>query len=94
MAVTQVFAGIPVVDQERRHRSHCARAGDRCVHDPRHSKRETLPVEFSLSGATLEAAGSLTFPWSEFDMIAPSIGGFVNVTGKATMEFDLCPEHA
>ena len=53
------------------------------------SKTETLPVEFTLSGSTLEAAGSLTFPWSEFGMSAPSIGGFVNVTEKATMEFDL-----
>jgi polyisoprenoid-binding protein YceI len=53
------------------------------------SKRETLPVEMSLSGSTLEAVGSLTFPWSEFGMTAPSIGGFVNVTDKATLEFDL-----
>ena len=53
------------------------------------TKRETLPVEFSLAGSTLEAAGSLTFPWSEFGMTAPSVGGFVNVTEKATMEFDL-----
>jgi len=53
------------------------------------SKRETLPVEFSLVGSTLEVAGSLTFPWGEFGMTAPSIGGFVNVTEKATMEFDL-----
>ena len=53
------------------------------------SKRETLPVEMSLSGSTFEAVGSLTFPWSEFGMTAPSIGGFVNVTEKATMEFDL-----
>jgi polyisoprenoid-binding protein YceI len=53
------------------------------------SKLETLPVEFTLSGSALEAAGSLTFPWSEFGMTAPSVGGFVSVTGKATMEFDL-----
>jgi polyisoprenoid-binding protein YceI len=53
------------------------------------SKRETLPVELSLVGSTLEAVGSLTFPWSEFGMTAPSVGGFVNVTEKATMEFDL-----
>jgi polyisoprenoid-binding protein YceI len=58
------------------------------------SKRETLPVEFSLSGSTLQAAGALTFPWSEFGMTAPSVGGFVNVTGKATMEFDLRLQHA
>lgn len=58
------------------------------------AKRETLPVEFSLAGATLETAGSLTFPWSEFGMTAPSIGGFVNVTEHATMEFDLRLAHA
>jgi polyisoprenoid-binding protein YceI len=53
------------------------------------SKKETLPVEMSLSGSTFQAVGSLTFPWSEFGMSAPSIGGFVNVTERATMEFDL-----
>jgi polyisoprenoid-binding protein YceI len=53
------------------------------------SKRETLPLEMTVSAGTLAAAGSLTFPWSEFGMTAPSLGGFVNVTGKATMEFDL-----
>jgi polyisoprenoid-binding protein YceI len=53
------------------------------------SKSRTLPVEFTLTGSTLEAAGSITFPWSEFGMSAPSVGGFVNVTEKATMEFDL-----
>ena len=42
-----------------------------------------------VSGSTFQAVGSLTFPWSEFGMTAPSVGGFVNVTGKATMEFDL-----
>ncbi len=53
------------------------------------AKSRTLPVEFTLSGSTLEAAGSITFPWSEFGMSAPSVGGFVTVTEKATMEFDL-----
>jgi len=53
------------------------------------SKRETVPLELTLSGSTLEAVGSLTFPWGEFGMTAPSVGGFVNVTDRATMEFDL-----
>jgi polyisoprenoid-binding protein YceI len=53
------------------------------------SRSRTLPVEFTLSGSTLQAVGSITFPWSEFGMSAPSIGGFVNVTETATMEFDL-----
>jgi hypothetical protein len=37
----------------------------------------------------LHAAGSLSFPWSQFKMSAPSIGGFVTVTDEATPEFDL-----
>jgi polyisoprenoid-binding protein YceI len=53
------------------------------------SRKETVPVEISLSGSTFDAVGSLTFPWSEFGMTAPSLGGFVNVTEHATMEFDL-----
>jgi polyisoprenoid-binding protein YceI len=69
---------------------HVARASVTGVFDIHGiSKQETLPVELSLSGSTLQAAGSLTFPWSEFGMSAPSVGGFVTVTGKATMEFDL-----
>jgi hypothetical protein len=44
----------------------------------------------SIHGAsTLQAAGSVRFPWSDFGMTAPSIGGFVTVTDKAAMEFDL-----
>jgi hypothetical protein len=53
------------------------------------SKQETVPLQMSLSSSAIQAAGSLTFPWSEFNMTAPSVGGFVNVTNKATMEFDL-----
>jgi polyisoprenoid-binding protein YceI len=58
------------------------------------TRRETLPVEMSFSGSAVQAVGSLTFPWSEFGMTAPSIGGFVNVTEHATMEFDLHLERA
>src|SRR5271154_5078520 len=57
------------------------------------SRRETMAVELSLSDSTLEAVGSLTFPWSAFGMSAPSIGGFVDVTEHATMEFDLRLKH-
>ena len=53
------------------------------------SKTETIPLEMSLSAAAVQAVGSLTFPWSEFNMTAPSVGGFVNVSEKATMEFEL-----
>jgi len=53
------------------------------------TKSETIPLAMRLSATQLEAVGSITFPWSEFGMTAPSIGGFVNVTEHATMEFDL-----
>ena len=42
-----------------------------------------------LSSSGIEAVAAITFPWSEFDIAAPSVAGFVNVTDKATMEFDL-----
>lgn len=58
------------------------------------SKRETIPLEMSLSGSGIDAVGSLSFPWSEFNMTAPSVGGFVNVTDRATMEFDLHMQRA
>jgi len=58
------------------------------------SRRETVPLQMSLSNTTIEAVGSLTFPWSAFNMTAPSVGGFVNVSGTATMEFDLRLERA
>jgi polyisoprenoid-binding protein YceI len=53
------------------------------------ARTETLPVALRLSDSAVEAVGSLTFPWSEFGMTAPSVAGFVSVTGTATMEFDL-----
>jgi polyisoprenoid-binding protein YceI len=58
------------------------------------SRTETLPLEMTLSNKLIQAVGSLTFPWSRFNMTAPSVGGFVNVTGHATMEFDLHLAHA
>ena len=53
------------------------------------SKQETVPLAMRLSNSGIEAVGALTFPWSEFNMTVPSVAGFVNVTDKATMEFDL-----
>ncbi len=53
------------------------------------AKTETVPLEMRFSSSGVQAVGALTFPWSEFNMTAPSVGGFVNVTEKATMEFDL-----
>jgi polyisoprenoid-binding protein YceI len=52
-------------------------------------RRLTLPLEMRLTSSAIDAVGSLTFPWAEFGMTAPSVGGFVNVSSTATMEFDL-----
>jgi polyisoprenoid-binding protein YceI len=53
------------------------------------SRRLAVPLQMRLGTAEIQAVGSLTFPWGEFRMTAPSVGGFVSVTSHATMEFDL-----
>jgi polyisoprenoid-binding protein YceI len=53
------------------------------------AKTVTIPLRLAVSGTSIEAVGSLTFPWSEFGMSAPSVAGFVTVQNEATMEFDL-----
>jgi polyisoprenoid-binding protein YceI len=57
------------------------------------TKRVTIPVQAHLSGGVIEVVGSLTFPWGDFGMTAPSIGGIVSVTDRATLEFDLHLQH-
>ena len=49
----------------------------------------TIPIQARLNGSQIELAGSITFPFSEFGMTPPSIGGFVTVQDNATVEFDL-----
>ena len=53
------------------------------------TKTVTIPIQARLSGSQVELAGSITFPFSDFGMTPPSIGGFVTVQNDATMEFDL-----
>jgi hypothetical protein len=54
----------------------------------------TIPVQARLSGSEIEVVGSISFPWGEFNMQAPNIGGFATVDGTATMEFDLLLKHS
>jgi polyisoprenoid-binding protein YceI len=61
--------------------------GDLTLHGVK--KRVTIPLRVQQSGSTLEAVGSLTFPWGDFGMTAPSVAGFVSVEDTATLEFDL-----
>jgi polyisoprenoid-binding protein YceI len=49
----------------------------------------TIPIDARLNGSQIELAGSITFPFSDFGMTPPSIGGFVSVQDDATMEFAL-----
>lgn len=61
--------------------------GDLTIHGTTQSV--TIPMTAKLSGSQIEVAGSITFPFSQFGMTPPSIGGFVSVQNNATMEFQL-----
>jgi polyisoprenoid-binding protein YceI len=57
------------------------------------TKTVAIPVQARLTGSQIEVVGSITFPWGEFNMQAPNVGGFVTVDSTATMEFDLFLQH-
>src|SRR3982075_2689286 len=61
--------------------------GDLTIHGV--TKSVTIPIDARLSASKIELVGSITFPFSDFGMIPPSIGGFVSVQPNATMEFQL-----
>lgn len=61
--------------------------GDLTVHGV--TKRVTIPLDAQLNGGRIEVVGSLSFPFSDFGMTAPNIGGFVTVENTATLEFQL-----
>ena len=66
---------------------HVSATGDLTVHGV--TKSVTIPIDARLTGSKIELVGSITFPFSEFGMTPPSIGGFVTVQNNATMEFQL-----
>ncbi|HXN03104.1 MAG TPA: YceI family protein [Candidatus Dormibacteraeota bacterium] len=53
------------------------------------TKTVTIPITARLTGSKIELVGSITFPFSQFGMTPPSIGGFVSVQNNATLEFQL-----
>ena len=66
---------------------HVSASGDLTIHGV--TKSVTIPIDARLTGSKLELVGSITFPFSNFGMTPPSIGGFVSVQNNATMEFQL-----
>jgi polyisoprenoid-binding protein YceI len=61
--------------------------GDLTIHGS--TQQVTIPLQARLNGSQIEVAGSITFPFSQFGMTPPNIGGFVSVQNNATMEFQL-----
>jgi polyisoprenoid-binding protein YceI len=66
---------------------HVSATGDLTIHGV--TKSVTIPIDARLNGSKIELVGSITFPFSQFGMTPPSIGGFVSVENNATMEFQL-----
>jgi len=66
---------------------HVSATGALTIHGV--TKTVTIPIDGLLSGSQIQLVGSISFPFSEFGMTPPSIGGFVSVQNTATMEFKL-----
>jgi len=66
---------------------HVSATGDLTIHGV--TKSVTIPIDARLTGSTIQLVGSITFPFSQFGMTPPSIGGFVTVQPNATIEFQL-----
>lgn len=66
---------------------HVSATGSLTIHGV--TKTVTIPIDGRLSGSQIELVGSITFPFGDFGMTPPSIGGFVTVQDNATMEFQL-----
>lgn len=52
------------------------------------TKSVQIPAQAQLVDGTIQVAGSLTFPLSNYEIVAPTIGGFiVSIADEATLEF-------
>ena len=58
--------------------------GDLTIHGV--TKRVSIPGEARRNGDRIEIVGALTFPFAEFGMTPPNVGGFVQVEDDATLE--------
>jgi polyisoprenoid-binding protein YceI len=54
------------------------------------TKSVAIPAKAQLAGGTIQVAGSVSFPLSDYAMTAPNIGGFiVSIADQGTLEFVL-----
>ncbi len=61
--------------------------GDLTLHGV--TKTVDIPAQARVSGNVIQVAGSLTFPFSDYDINPPNIGGFVSVGDSGTLEFQV-----
>jgi len=59
--------------------------GDLTLHGV--TKTVDIPAKAQLSGGLIQIAGSLAFPFSDFGINPPNVGGFVTVEDNGTLEF-------
>ena len=59
-------------------------SGDLTIHGA--TKPVTISGQARLYGDRIEIVAALTFPFSDFGMTPPSLGGFVQVQNDATLE--------
>jgi len=59
--------------------------GDLALHGV--TKTVDIPAKAQVNGSVVQVLGSLDFPFSDFQINAPNIGGFVSVEDHGTLEF-------
>lgn len=66
--------------------SNVTLTGDLTLHGV--TKSVQIPAQAQLVDGTVQVAGSLQFPLSDFEIVAPNIGGFiVSIADTGTLEF-------
>ena len=61
--------------------------GDLTLHGV--TKTVDIPAKAQLNGSQIQVVGSLSFPFSDYQINAPNIGGFVAVQDQGTLEFQV-----
>ena len=61
--------------------------GDLTLHGV--TKTVDIPAKAQLNGNLIQVVGSLSFPFSDYNIVAPNIGNFVAVQDNGTLEFQV-----